>query len=128
MLLLELFKQAMESLKANKLRSFLTMLGIVMGVFSVITIVAIGNAAQAYIDAQFEKLGANIIQVVERPGSRGSGEALTMEDLDIIKRAVPGIKNIHAYSQKMGQLRVGEERRSAIVVGYTSQSRNFGVV
>ena len=42
MILLELFKQAFDSLKSNKMRSFLTMLGIVMGVFSVIAIMALG--------------------------------------------------------------------------------------
>ena len=58
MLLLELIKQAFDSLKANKMRSFLTMLGIVMGVFSVIAIMALGNATENYIEAQFEKIGA----------------------------------------------------------------------
>ncbi len=52
----ESFKQAFDSLKANKLRSVLTMLGIVMGVFSVITIMAIGSAAEAYMNSQFEKM------------------------------------------------------------------------
>jgi len=59
----ESFKQALESLGANKLRSALTMLGIIMGVFSVITIVAIGNAAESYISSEFEKIGANTITI-----------------------------------------------------------------
>jgi len=45
---LESIRQALDSLKANKLRSILTMLGIVMGVFSIITIMAIGNATEEY--------------------------------------------------------------------------------
>jgi len=52
---LESIRQALDSLKANKLRSILTMLGIVMGVFSIITIMAIGNATEEYINSQFEK-------------------------------------------------------------------------
>ena len=42
----ESFKQALDSLKSNKLRSILTMLGIVMGVFSIITIMALGSATK----------------------------------------------------------------------------------
>lgn len=55
MVLFEIFKQALESLRANKMRSLLTMLGIVMGVFSVIAIMAIGNATESYIIGEFEK-------------------------------------------------------------------------
>ena len=52
-----------DSLKSNKLRSFLTMLGIVMGVFSIITIMALGSATESYMNAQFEKIGANTISI-----------------------------------------------------------------
>ncbi|HOL18229.1 MAG TPA: hypothetical protein PLY40_08105, partial [Bacillota bacterium] len=45
---LEAVRQAYESLKTNKLRSMLTMLGIIMGVFSIVTIIAIGKAAEAF--------------------------------------------------------------------------------
>ena len=59
----ESFIQALDSLKSNKLRSFLTMLGIVMGVFSIITIMALGSATESYMNAQFEKIGANTISI-----------------------------------------------------------------
>ncbi len=49
----ESFKQAFDSLKANKLRSILTMLGIVMGVFSISSIMALGSATENYMNAQF---------------------------------------------------------------------------
>jgi len=52
---LESIRQALDSLKANKLRSILTMLGIVMGVFSIITIMAIGNATEEYINSHLKK-------------------------------------------------------------------------
>ena len=73
MIFIELFKQAFDSLKANKLRSFLTMLGIVMGVFSVIAIMAIGNATESYIAGEFEKIGANLPgNFLPTSGSTGS--------------------------------------------------------
>jgi len=117
--------QAIDNIKSNKLRSILTMLGIVMGVFSVITIVAIGAAAQAFMSAQFEKLGANIITIMPSSKSINENDWLKMEDIELIKKAVPDIKNIHAGGQQLAEVRVGANARDAIVVGVTSQSFNF---
>ncbi len=57
----DIFLQALSSLKTNKLRSALTMLGVVMGVFSVVAIMAISNATKLYMSSQVGKLGANTI-------------------------------------------------------------------
>ena len=126
----ESLKQALESLKANKLRSFLTMLGIIMGVFSVITIVAIGNAAQAYMDAQFEKLGANIIQITPSSKTINANDWLTLQDVEMIKKVAPEIKNIAPIVQKNngGEVRMGSRTRDAVVVGLTSQSKEFSPI
>ena len=121
----ESFLQAIDSLRSNKLRSILTMLGIVMGVFSVITILAIGSAAQAYMSAQFEKLGANIVTISYRSKSLNENDWLKLEDVEIIKKAVPNIKNIHAVCQQVSEIRLGTKARDAIVSGITSQSINF---
>jgi len=122
----ESFRQAMGSLKSNKLRSILTMLGIIMGVFSVITIIAIGNAAQAYMNVQFEKLGANIIQVMHKTKTVNQNDWMTLADLDVIKKAVPDIKDIHAVVQVMGgEVRVGSKTRDAIVAGLMPHVKNF---
>jgi putative ABC transport system permease protein len=122
----ESLNQALESLKSNKLRSFLTMLGIIMGVFSVITIVAIGNAAQAYMDTQFEQLGANTIQISYRNNNNiDQQDYLTLKDLDIIKKAVPEIKNILGSRQSFGEVKVGKKSRTAIFYGVSSQIKSF---
>ncbi len=121
----ESLMQAIDSLKSNKLRSILTMLGIVMGVFSVITIVAIGSAAQAFMGAQFEKLGANIITISASSKSINENDWLKLEDIELIKKAVPDIKNIHAGGQQVAEVRVGTKPKDAIVVGATSQTFNF---
>jgi len=60
----ELFLAAMRTLLANKTRSFLTMLGVIIGVASVITLVSIGSGLKSYIADQFESLGSNLIYVV----------------------------------------------------------------
>lgn len=124
----ESFKQAIESLKANKLRSILTMLGIIMGVFSVITIVAIGNAAQAYMDSQFEKLGANIIEIRMKTKTVNPNDWLVTEDIEILKRVAPEIKNISANIQDYGEIRMDNKTRDAVIVGLTSQSKHFSPI
>lgn len=117
--------QAIESLKSNKLRSILTMLGIIMGVFSVITIVAIGSAAQAFMGAQFEKLGANVITVASSSKSLNENDWLKVEDVELIKKAVPDIKNIHCGGQQVAEVRIGTNVRDALVIGATAQTFSF---
>jgi putative ABC transport system permease protein len=124
----ESFKQAFDSLKSNKLRSILTMLGIIMGVFSVITIVAIGNAAESYMNSQFEKIGANTISITYKAKNIGQNDMLTLEDMETVKKVSPEIKNIATYIQRMGTLRVGENTRDTVALGVSSQYRSFDVI
>ncbi len=124
----ESFRQAFDSLKTNKLRSFLTMLGIVMGVFSVITIVALGSAAEAYMNSQFEKIGANTITISYRKMNVDKKDWLLMKDLDTVKKIAPEIKNIATYQQKSGSLRVGDKSKDAIILCVSSQYKNFDLI
>lgn len=68
--LFETIKLALTALRANKLRSGLTMLGVIIGVTSVILLTSIGTGLQNYLNQQFETLGANVLVVL--PGSFGS--------------------------------------------------------
>ena len=90
------FKIALRALRRNKLRSVLTMLGIIIGVGAVIAMVSIGNGAKAQVEAQIASLGQNIIIVFSgmcnRGGVRTASAAparLTVEDADAIRREVP---------------------------------------
>ena len=121
----ESFLQALESLKANKLRSILTMLGVIMGVFSIITIMAIGNATERYIDSQFERIGANLLQIGYKSLNADSSEWLKLEDFETIKKAAPEIKNISTYIQQLGTLRIDTKTRDALVYGTTAQYKDF---
>lgn len=74
MSLTNLFKIALRAIAANKLRSLLTMLGIIIGVASVITMMAIGQGSKRSIQAQIAEMGSNMIMI--RPGQdRGPGGA-----------------------------------------------------
>ncbi len=122
--IIESFKQALSSLKANKLRSILTMLGIVMGVFSVITIVAIGNATQSYVDSEFAKIGANIL-IVSYKGSINSNDIMKSDDMKNISRSVPEIKNIASDIGRNGTLRLADKTRNASISGISSQYKDI---
>jgi putative ABC transport system permease protein len=124
----ESFRQALDSLKANKLRSVLTMLGIVMGVFSIITIMALGSATENYMNAQFEKIGANTISIGYKNYNVDKKDWLSLKDMDYIKEAAPEIKNIATNIQRSGTVRVGEKTKSAVVLGVSSQFKNFSLI
>jgi putative ABC transport system permease protein len=89
---------ALRALRRNKLRSSLTALGIIIGVASVVAMVALGNGAQARIESQISALGQNLLTIFA--GSRraggvnsglGSASALTIQDADAIRREVPDV-------------------------------------
>jgi ABC-type transport system, involved in lipoprotein release, permease component len=124
----ESFKQAFDSLRANKLRSILTMLGIVMGVFSVITIMAIGSAAEAYMNSQFEKIGANTITITYKSRNVDQQDWLKLEDMDIVRKTTPEIKNIATSIQRSGTLRIDSKTRDARVLGVSSQYKGFDLI
>lgn len=97
MTLKDIFQETYSALSANKVRSGLTILGIVIGIGSVIAMVSIGRGAQASIEANIQSIGSNLILVspgVQRgPGSqvsagRGSARSLTQEDADAITSAM----------------------------------------
>lgn len=100
-------KTPLQSLLANKVRSFLTILGIIIGVSAVVVIIAVGAGAQSLILGQIEGLGTNMIGVL--PGNSGDGApatamgivitTLTYDDMLAIKNKnhVPNIKDVAAY-------------------------------
>ena len=96
MSLLVIIKIALRGLLANKLRSFLTMLGVIIGVGAVIAMLAIGEGAKRQVTRQIESLGVTTLTV--RPGLRGmagaklsESERLTLEDAEAIARDLPDV-------------------------------------
>jgi putative ABC transport system permease protein len=96
--LFAIFKIAFRALRRNKLRTILTMLGMIIGVSAVIAMVSIGNGAKAQVEAQIANLGQNVLSVF--PGSLSSGGArggwgsastLLPEEAEMIAAEVPGV-------------------------------------
>ncbi len=99
----DLLHETYAALSANKVRSGLTILGIVIGISSVIAMISIGQGAQGSIQSQIQSLGANLIQVT--PGrqrsqgfgvssSRGSAQSLTIDDTNAILAQVSGVQAV----------------------------------
>ena len=129
----DLIKEAATALSSNKVRTGLTVLGIVVGIASVIVLSAIGNGAKANITEQIESNGSNLITIVngspramDGKGSaqKGSGKTLTTDDYNAIK----SIDNI-AYSSpllsKSAQLVVDGNNSRSIINGVNGDYKNI---
>ena len=90
---MEILKETFRSLLDNKLRTFLSMLGIIIGVAAVMAIVAIGDGAREEINKTVSSLGSNIIMVTSSIFSRFASQPLEFEDAINITEMVPGAKN-----------------------------------
>lgn len=120
----DLFKETIWSLSGNKVRSGLTILGIVIGIASVITMVGIGQGAKNSVSARIESIGSNLIIVM--PGSqrigginqgRGSAETLTEADAKAIEEQVEGIKAIAPSVTGHYQITAGSNNSNLQVIG-----------
>ena len=107
---------ALDALRANRLRSALTMLGVVIGVAAVVVLVALGSGAKQEVEQQVEGLGSNIIIVVPGKfelGSAPSISRLSLEDVDLLGRVAGDPRRV-AVSIASGET-VGVGRRESFV-------------
>ena len=111
MTVLHTMRIAFETLLRNKLRSFLTLLGVVIGVFAVIAMVAAGDGARARVQQLFASMGSNMLVIL--PGAAvqggvtegfGSSSTLTWEDLKAIRTEVPSVRFAAALLQVNRQI------------------------
>jgi putative ABC transport system permease protein len=126
MVFTDLLKETIWSLAGNKVRSGLTILGIVIGIASVIALVAIGQGAQNSIAKNIEAIGSNLIIV--SPGSQrvggisqggGSAQSLTTEDADAIQSQVENIKAVAPSVTKRTQITAKGNNTNTQVIGTT---------
>jgi putative ABC transport system permease protein len=120
----DILKETFWSLSGNKVRSGLTILGIVIGIASVITMVSIGQGAQASIAANIEAIGSNLIIVMPgsqrsgiASGGRGSAQTLTSDDADAIKAEVSGVKAVAPDVSRRYQITAKGNNTNTQVVG-----------
>ncbi len=124
----EHFKQSYRMISSNKLRSFLSMLGVLIGVACVITMLALGRGARESITEQLSRLGSNLLSI--RPGSAkvrgvsleaGAVTRLTLEDARAIQEAIPVVKKVTSQVFGQGQIVYGNKNWSTRVIGTTPE-------
>ncbi|MEW6712680.1 MAG: ABC transporter permease [Candidatus Riflebacteria bacterium] len=124
MSLFEIIKLALISLGRNKLRSFLTALGIIIGVTSVVAMVGLGQGAYNSVQENIAKMGTNLIMVLPGAaskrgfhGPRGSATTLTPEDAQAIERECPSVGLITPIVRSGGQAVFGNKNWQTNVMG-----------
>jgi len=128
---------SVSSIFSNKLRSFLTMLGIIVGVAAVIAMIAIGQGASVQITQRIKQMGANLLMV--RPGAAefggvrsaaGSRTSLTYDDAQAIASDAQFVDKVDANFSRNGQVVYGNKNTNTTINGVTSnfpEVRNFPV-
>lgn len=124
MRILNLIRIALRAMARNKMRTFLTMLGIIIGVASVITMLAIGQGSKESIEQQISDMGANMIMIFPSSGMQGgvrleasSMQRLTPEDVEAIKERVPNVSAISPLVSSRGQVVSGANNWPANIQG-----------
>jgi putative ABC transport system permease protein len=121
-------KIALRALRTNKMRSFLTMLGIIIGIAAVIAMMAVGAGASYVISQQIASIGSNIILVI--PGSTTSGglrsgsggaQSLTSDDAKAIINECPSVETAAPTVRSSGMVVYGNMNWSTLIMGATPE-------
>jgi putative ABC transport system permease protein len=124
---------AYQSIRANALRSMLTMLGIIIGVGAVITMVALGSGAQKAVEDRIAALGANVFSVYAGQARFGGiritdRTILSMDDWHALERDAPLLEEVVPEMQQNFQVKYGNQNSNLNIVGTTPayvQVRNY---
>jgi len=128
----DILNETYSSLTANKARSSLTMLGIVIGIASVIAMISIGNGAKASIQSSIEGLGSNLLTIIPgivQPGrgivssGRGAAQTLKNEDANIVK-AIDGVGYVSPEVSSRFQVVATGNNTNTTITGVTSDYIN----
>ena len=123
----QILVEAFRSLAANRLRTSLTMLGIVIGIASVVLMLAVGDAVRVFIDKELAVLGSN--QLIVQPGAPSEGGArrrinesptLTIDDAEAINR-LPSVRAASPALQGSFQILYGDDNSNSLVLGITPE-------
>ena len=138
MLITDLFEETYFAISANKTRSGLTILGIVIGIGSVIAMISIGQGSTASIEARIQSMGSNLLTV--SPGAqrsfsqvqtqRGSAQTLTMEDVEAIAEEVSSVQAVAPeLSQRYQIVAKGKNTNTQVVgtVAFYPQVKNIEI-
>jgi putative ABC transport system permease protein len=125
--MLAIVKTALRAIRRNILRSFLTMLGIIVGIAAVIVGVSMGAGAKAEVDKQIASMGNNLLIVfsgnMSRGGVRGgfgNQPSLTERDYETLRREVPGVVGVSPEARANAQVAAGNQNTSVGIWGVSA--------
>ncbi len=124
-LTLEILRVALDSIRSNKLRSSLTMLGIVIGIGAVITMVALGEGAQANVQEQIARMGTDVLSV--QPGSgwfnrgRGNQAIMTVDDVELVATEASAVSRVAPQMDENYPVEYGRANGNFRVVGTSAE-------
>ena len=127
---LETFKVALEAIMSNKVRSSLTMLGVIIGVLSVILLVSIGEGAKVYITKELTGLGTNLLVIMPgktgtsggfHPPSAGTVRKLTYDDALALKRRAWLLTDAVPIVLGTGKVKFLNKGRDTTIIGTTAE-------
>src|SRR4030042_111882 len=118
------FRIALRALMVNKMRSGLTMLGIIIGVSAVIAMIAVGSGAKARIEEQIASMGSNLLMVMSGSstsggfrGGAGTVPTLNVDDAKAIQTEIPAVKYVSPSLSGVAQIVFGNQNWSTIING-----------
>jgi putative ABC transport system permease protein len=130
----ETWKTALDALRANKFKAFLTMLGVVIGSACLVLVVTVGLTGKRYILAQIEGIGANLIyayHIAAAPGqARPLADEISLADLEAV-RGLPRVVHAAGINDSQLTMSVAGKERAVSVIGVTDQYekvRNLDIV
>jgi len=118
-MVIENIKLAFNAMRGNKMRTALSLLGIVIGVASVVAILTIGDSASQSIKDAIAIGGLDMVTIYPSPGQRNTG-IFNEEFASMLRRDVEGIDVVLPQNSSMGRIRVSQEATDASVVGVLS--------
>lgn len=122
-MLVDYFLLAFRSLKGRSIRTWLTMIGIFIGITAVVSLISLGQGMQASINAEFERIGKNRIMIMPGSGQFGpeggslSSGIMTEDDVDVVRK-VRGVDVATGTISKTGQVKFKDEAKYLSVWGY----------
>ncbi len=129
----ENIRVALRALIDHKFRSFLTMLGIIFGVASVITMLSIGEGAKREAIAKYQDLGVNNIIIREKQMSDQEIEevrakfspGLSLKDAEVIQEIVPNVANIASQAELSADIKYADKQSKSTIIGITPEFKNI---
>jgi putative ABC transport system permease protein len=120
MSIVELVRLALSRLRTGRLRAALTMLGVIIGVASVVALVGVGQGTTSSITERLTSLGTNLLTISAAGAAGGASSTLTIDDADAI-RELDGIAGVAPESQTQATVTAGDETTTTSIVGTTEE-------